>query len=217
MKLKNKIIFLIPAKNEERNIKNVLIKFKKYGKVIVVNDHSIDNTLKIAKQFSHKVLNMKGLSGYDAALKFGLRHIINNIPGNYVITIDADGEHSHIFVSKLINKIKNKSLVIGNRLKYNRWSEYFCGFLSLFFFSIKDPLSGMKCYNLNYLKKNKKRVLEKLNPKIDQCGMFFFKIYNLKEITNVNIKTNNSNKPSSIGSGILINLKIIKFFFNAIF
>jgi glycosyltransferase involved in cell wall biosynthesis len=217
MKLKKKIIFLIPAKNEEKNIKNVLVKFRKYGKVIVVNDHSTDNTFNIAKQFAHKILNLKYKSGYDATLKFGLKHIINNISGNYVITVDADGEHSHIFIAKLINKMKNKYLVIGNRSKYNRWSEYFCGFLSYFFFSIKDPLSGMKCYNLDYLKKNKKRVLEKLNPKIDQCGMFFFKIYNLKEVTNVNIKTNNSNKPSSVGSGLLINLKIIKFFFNAIF
>ena len=217
MKLKNKIIILIPAKNEEKNIKNVLIKFKNYGKVIVVNDHSTDNTLKIAKGLSHKVLNMKDHSGYDAALKYGLKYIINNISGNYVITIDADGEHSHLFVSKLINKEKNKNLVIGNRLKYNRWSEYVCGFLSLLFFSIKDPLSGMKCYNLNYLKKNKKKVLDKLNLNIDQCGMFFFKIYNLKEIGNINIKTNNSNKHSSMGSGLLINLKIIKFFFNAIY
>ena len=51
MKNKKKIVFLIPAKNEELNIKKVLIKFKKFGKTVVINDHSIDNTLNISKAF----------------------------------------------------------------------------------------------------------------------------------------------------------------------
>ena len=52
MKIRNKIIFLIPAKNEEKNIKRVLLKFKKYGKPIVVNDHSADKTLDMEENMS---------------------------------------------------------------------------------------------------------------------------------------------------------------------
>ena len=160
MKNKKKIVFLIPAKNEELNIKKVLIKFKKFGKTVVINDHSIDNTLNISKKLSDKVLDMKLYKGYDSALKYGLIYIINKISADYVITIDADGEHSPKFVSKLLNKAKKAKLVIGNRDKYNRWSEYFCSYLSTAFYSIKDPLSGMKCYNLNYLKIIKQKLLK---------------------------------------------------------
>ena len=217
MKNKKKILFLIPAKNEELNIKKVLIKFKKFGKTVVINDHSIDNTLNISKKLSDKVLDMKLYKGYDSALKYGLIYIINKISADYVITIDADGEHSPKFVSKLLNKAKKAKLVIGNRDKYNRWSEYFCSYLSTAFYSIKDPLSGMKCYNLNYLKDNKTKIIKKLDINLDQCGMFFFKIYEFKDISNVKIKTNKKNKPSSFGSGLFVNLKIIKFFINSVF
>ena len=41
-------------------------------------------------------------------IKFGLKYIINNIPGNYVFTVDADGEHSPIFISKILSKVKKK-------------------------------------------------------------------------------------------------------------
>ena len=217
MKIRNKIIFLIPAKNEGKNIKNVLLKFKKYGKPIVVNDHSADKTLDISKKFSYKVLNLKNKNGYDAAIKYGLKYIINNISGKFIISIDADGEHSPVYLSKFIKKLKNNHLIIGNRHKYNRWSEYICSLLSYFFFSIKDPLCGMKCYDLNYLKKNKKKVINKLNFNNDNCGMFFFKIYNLKYVSNVPIKTNNINRKSNFGNGIMVNLKIIKCFLKSIF
>ena len=160
---------------------------------------------------------MKLYKGYDSALKYGLIYIINNISADYVLTIDADGEHSTKFVSKLLNKAKKAKLVIGNREKYNRWSEYLCSYLSIAFYSIKDPLSGMKCYNLNYLKENKTKVIEKLNINLDQCGMFFFKIYKIKDVSNIKIKTNQKNKPSSFGSGLLVNLKIIKSFINSVF
>ncbi len=216
MRYKDKIFFLIPAKNEEKNIKKVLLKFQKYGRSIVVNDHSNDDTLNISKRFAFKVLSMKKFKGYDASLKFGLRYIVKNLTGNYVITIDADGEHSPKFVTKLIKLAKKKKLVIGNRIQYNRWSEYICSYLSYFFFSIKDPLSGMKCYDLSFLKKNRKRILSRIDINKDQCGMFFFKIYNLDEISNISINTNKKNKPSSFGKGFLTNLKIIKFFLNSV-
>ena len=176
MKIEDKIIFLIPAKNEEKNIQNVLLKFKKYGKPVVVNDHSVDKTLKISKKFSYKVLNLKNIKGYDAAIKYGLKYIINNISGKYIISIDADGEHSPVYLSKLIKKLKNNNLVIGNRYKCNRWSEYICSFISYLFFSIKDPLCGMKCYDLNYLKKNKKEVFKKLNFNVDNFAIKFCRL-----------------------------------------
>ena len=74
----------------------------------------------------------------------------------------------------------------------------------------------MKCYDLNYLRENKKFFLNKIDFNENNCGMFFFKIYDLKKISNLDIRTNNINRKSKFGSGLVINLKLIKFFFDSI-
>ena len=58
------IIFLIPAFNEEKNLKMVIFQFKKHGAILVVNDGSTDDTEKIAKKYSNyyiKNFSNKGL------------------------------------------------------------------------------------------------------------------------------------------------------------
>ena len=54
--MKKKIAVLIPAKNEQKNIKKVILSFRKIGQVFVVDDNSIDNTPLISKKFA-KFLN----------------------------------------------------------------------------------------------------------------------------------------------------------------
>ena len=54
----DKIIFLIPAFNEEKNLKKVILQFKKYGSIFVINDGSTDKTEEIAKKNSKYHLNI---------------------------------------------------------------------------------------------------------------------------------------------------------------
>jgi hypothetical protein len=84
--------------------------------------------------------------------------------------------------------------------------------VSFSLYSIKDPISGVKCYKLETIKK--KFFL--LKKKRDYIGMFFFKLYNKKKVFNIEIKINNKNKISSFGEGLKINLKILTAFINSI-
>lgn len=123
-KADSKIVILIPAYNEEKYIKSVINNCLKYDlDIIIVNDGSDDNTLKIVRSIpkpenaniiiiSHPVNKGKG-----QALKTGFEYILKN---NYsgVITLDADGQHDTGEINKFL-KILNKEkpdLIIGNRL-----------------------------------------------------------------------------------------------------
>ena len=53
------IIFIIPVYNEEKNLKEVLLSLKKYGKILTINDGSMDNSENIAKKYSDYYLYNK--------------------------------------------------------------------------------------------------------------------------------------------------------------
>jgi glycosyltransferase involved in cell wall biosynthesis len=200
-----KINIVIPALNEEKNLRKVLIKFNKIGKTIVINDNSSDLTKNIAEKFCYKVITNNRRLGYDKSLRRGMEYIIKNEKTTkYILTADADGQHYNIPIKNIIKKLNLYDLVICERDKLNRISEKIISFISFVMFSIKDPLSGVKCYKLENIKKS----FFSLNKKKDYVGMFFFKLYNKNKICNIRIKVNNKNKISSFGEGFKTNLKI---------
>ena len=44
------LYILIPAKNEEKNIAKTINNYKRYGKIVIVNDRSSDRTLLFSKK-----------------------------------------------------------------------------------------------------------------------------------------------------------------------
>ena len=137
--MKKNIIFVIPAFNEEKNIKKVILDFKKIGKVLVVNDYSTDKTKSIASKYSNYIINNKYNKGYDKSLRIGLKYAVNKIKNSKVIfSIDGDGQHLSRDAKKFIKKINKNDVIIGKRNFYNRISEYFVGFFSKIF----DNISG---------------------------------------------------------------------------
>ncbi len=98
------ISIIIPARNEESHISNILSDvvvqdFEQSGfEVFVVNDHSEDNTLAIAEKFKekHKNLNILDLPGNVYGKKQALASAISKVKGKLIITVDADcrvGKH----------------------------------------------------------------------------------------------------------------------------
>jgi cellulose synthase/poly-beta-1,6-N-acetylglucosamine synthase-like glycosyltransferase len=207
------ICIIIPALNEEKNIGKILKKFRKIGKTIVINDNSSDSTKKIANKFCYKIITNTKRLGYDHSIRKGIEYTIKNEKKiKYILTIDADGQHYNIPIKNIIKKLSFYDLIICNRNKFNRISEKIISLVSFALYSIKDPISGVKCYKLETIKK--KFFL--LKKKRDYIGMFFFKLYNKKKIFNIEIKINNKNKISSFGEGLKINLKILTAFINSI-
>lgn len=208
----NGLYILIPAKNEQESLLKVIKKFKKYGKIIIVNDNSTDLTKKISEKNAFKVINNYTTFGYDASIRKGIKNIIRFNDAKYILTIDADNQHPVVNIKKIIKYMHLYDLIIFNRKKLSRISEYIVDFFSRKFFKIKDPLSGMKLYKVDILKKK----FTSINVYNDYVGMFFFKLFNKKKIYNLEINTKNNSKPSRFGNGLSINIKILKGFINSI-
>lgn len=119
-----KLCIVIPAYNEEKIIGKTLDTlpkkippFKEIIKV-VVDDGSGDQTFKIAKK--RKVVVLKHIlnRGLGAALKTGLDYAKKQ-KADVVVTFDADGQHHHEDLIKVLVPIINHTadVVIGSRFK----------------------------------------------------------------------------------------------------
>ena len=116
----NKILLIIPAYNEEESILNTykeIVNYKTKNKydVIVINDGSKDNTLKILKDNKIPHISLLSNLGIGGAVQTGYKYANEN---NYDIAIqyDADGQHDIKYVDELIEEItKGSDFVIGSR------------------------------------------------------------------------------------------------------
>lgn len=170
-----KIIYvIIPAYNEQAKIadvvksvpKQIKVDGKLYEtKVVVVDDHSKDQTDKIAKSAGAKVLKHVINSGAGAATRTGLKYVQRfGVDAEYAVTIDADGQHSVGDIEKMIKFAakNNAKMVVGNRLhagnKDNMPAHRTFGNIGLSLFSrllfgIKtaDTQSGLRLFHVSVL------------------------------------------------------------------
>ena len=157
-----KVLFVIPAYNEEANIENVIKEIKKdvkYADILIINDCSTDNTKKIIENNNVKcitgIFNLK----YAWAVQTGIKYAYQN-DYDYVIQFDADGQHIAKEAEKLLNEMKksNVDIVIGSRfLKDTGYKHPFFKKVATKLFTliikifckqeITDPTSGFQCLN----------------------------------------------------------------------
>jgi len=160
------LTIIIPAYNEERSLEKFLpgvISFckQKGYKLIVVNDGSKDQTGKILSGFSSesilKIITNKVNTGYGGAIKKGVREADTD----FVVTIDADGQHNLDDIEKLFNKAieTDADMVVGNRGNTSGYYRSIGKWLIRSIAGILMPLhihdinSGMKLYNTALAKK----------------------------------------------------------------
>ena len=109
-----KILVVIPAFNEEKNIPSVLQELKQYDfDVLVINDCSTDHTEDVLKDVNHLQLPVNvGLAGVT---QMGFKYAYEN---NYesAVVIDGDGQHDPEFISSLVEELDNGyDYIIGSR------------------------------------------------------------------------------------------------------
>jgi len=157
-----KIIAVMPAYNEERNIADVIKKTKNYvDEVIVVDDGSVDDTIKEAKNADLVLEHMINM-GKGLALKTGIEAAIKR-RGNIIITIDSDNQHNPKDIPKMVDIIKNEDIdiVIGSRsFNRNMPLSYKIGniflyktFKFLFKVNIVDTQCGFRAFKSNIYNK----------------------------------------------------------------
>ena len=137
---------IIPAYNEEDSISefvsSVLVATKHIGpvEIIVIDDGSLDATASIVNQISTdypevSLLRLYKNSGHMAAITAGLK----NCSGNWVVTIDADGQDDPQLIPKMINECAANNAQIcfmgrenrsNDPLRHRIFSPVFYKFLS---------------------------------------------------------------------------------------
>lgn len=94
------ISVVILTKNEEKNIGRCLKTLLWCDEIIVIDDYSSDNTIKIAKNFGAEVYKKHLRGDFSAQRNFGLR----KTKGDWVLFIDAD--------ERVSSKLKNEILLV---------------------------------------------------------------------------------------------------------
>lgn len=107
---------IIPAYNEEGAIYQVLDNFKKNNlfekyEVVIVDDGSTDDTVKIASNYPVKIVTHEVNKGYGASLKSGIR----KSQGDLILTMDSDGQHDPMQLQQCVELLKTYDMVIGER------------------------------------------------------------------------------------------------------
>ena len=130
--LKKKLSIIVPVYNEEKTIITTLKRLEETKdkrveyEIIVINDGSTDNTLKMLKSnvnlYQH-IIDGKQNLGKGYAVKRGLEFST----GDYIIFQDGDLEYDSVHFSTFIDIIQRfeADVIIGSRFNYNKYTRSF--------------------------------------------------------------------------------------------
>jgi glycosyltransferase involved in cell wall biosynthesis len=136
---------LIPARNEEKNIGNLLTDLLnqdyRHLEIILFNDQSTDNTLQIIKQYAQadsriKYIDSQSLPGGWLGKNFACHSLSEQANGKYFLFVDADVRIGKLIIEK----------TLGHLIKYE------LGLLSVFPRQMMKTLAEkMTVPNMNYI------------------------------------------------------------------
>jgi len=137
-------------------------------------------------------------AGFSEAYKQGF---------NIFITFDADCQHRSSDIPRLIKKYNSGyDIVVGNRNKKHRLSEFLFGKFTKIFYGIADPFSGLKLYsravyeNAGFFDKKKSLGTD----------LLFYALRNNYKVCDVRINVNDRKGNSRLGNLIYSNYKIYR-------
>ena len=123
-----KISTVINTYNEEKNIGRCLESIKNFSEeIIVVDMHSTDKTVKIAKKFKAKIFFHEYTRYVEPARNFAL----SKATGDWILLLDADEELSQSLFKELIKiakentvdfvEIPRKNIIFNKWILHSRW------------------------------------------------------------------------------------------------
>lgn len=118
------ISVVIPVHNEEGAVSdlyakliNILEREQYIIDIIFVNDGSTDNTLEVLKKLSPaRIINFRKNFGQTAAMDAGIKYAL----GEYIATIDGDGQNDPADIPRLLNKLREENLDAVSGWRRNR-------------------------------------------------------------------------------------------------
>jgi glycosyltransferase involved in cell wall biosynthesis len=166
-----KVSIVIPTLNEESNLQKVLRGIPKdIYEVIIVDGHSKDKTVEIAKKFGAKVLFDD--KGKGSALRKGMK----TVKGDIVITMDADCSHKSSEIGLLTEGIKaGFDVCMGSRFIQGGGTEDMSWYREIgnkFFVFLVNLIWRMNYSDLCYgYRSFRKSCINKLDLKEDGFGI----------------------------------------------
>lgn len=150
--MKHKLAVLIPALNEEENIREVIQGIKKTVacQIVMIDDASSDSTARIARSEGAKVLPLLLRLGAWGATRTGIRYADQH-GFEIAVTMDADGQHQPGAIAALLDPILSDQadVVVGSCTERGSVARK----MSWFFFrmitglDVRDLTSGFRAYN----------------------------------------------------------------------
>ena len=113
--VKKELLIIIPAYNEEKNIIRVFEQLEKLdipsiADILVIDDASMDQTGRIVRDWQHKLVTHIYNLGYGSALQTGYKYAVRR-NYEYVIQMDADGQHDACNIPVIYKELDRKSVV----------------------------------------------------------------------------------------------------------
>jgi dolichol-phosphate mannosyltransferase len=159
-------LLILPVFNEEDYIIEVLESLPKDVDILVIDDGSTDNTLKILEQAKIDFLiQHKTNQGYGKSLIDGFECAIKN-NYTYIVTMDCDAQHEPEYIPTFFEELKNFDIVSGSRylptsphfskppkdrVEINKFiTQLICKYTN---YNITDAFCGFKGYRAEALKK----------------------------------------------------------------
>ena len=114
-----KVLIIIPAYNEQKNLKNVIMNLQLAVPdmdYLIVNDCSKDNTAQICKEHGFNFISLPINLGIGGGMQTGYKYAVEN-DYDIAIQFDGDGQHNAEYIKDLIKPIEagEAYLVIGSR------------------------------------------------------------------------------------------------------
>ncbi len=161
------LLIVVPAYNESETLGSVLsslIALKRdEWDILVVNDHSTDETSKVARQYVSRVIDLPINLGIGGCVQTGFQYALEH-GYDSMMQFDGDGQHQAEEVERLLKRLHSEKadMLIGSRFKYALSYEghhrstrmrrvgikvlsYLCFLLTGRL--IKDPTSGFRLYS----------------------------------------------------------------------
>jgi glycosyltransferase involved in cell wall biosynthesis len=105
---------IVPALNEDAAVARLITDLKSSAgwlEILVIDDGSTDQTAALSAGAGARVISHPYNKGNGAAVKSGIRHAA----GEFILIMDADGQHSPADAARLVSQLDRYDLVVGCR------------------------------------------------------------------------------------------------------